>query len=396
MITLRPAGTCLVCAPAPAPLLRSFATPGTAPREKFLAALPRLCAGRAAELCGSQDNPLVVYLADALVWIGTYVVYEDSVTLHKQLEAALAAAEESFVRFQGAAAQLEAAVTRAKTRLAQADTRIAEAEAELVRLKTKLARAEVQLAQNRTRLSDLRAELGSLRGGYLLPSAGLLRAYAEGLGGALLDLAEAAHRCPVWPVRAALGAALAARNAAIEGDVEAVDRFSRNWLGLAHPERWRTAVEAALLGDWVAVLGRGTATDPHIQALLRRHADAEHQALQPLWERKVRGKRTVLISQPLTATLTVQDLLAERGTPESEVLRAELGDSRLTTVLRGLTPEEAAVAYHWAAHGDSWARAALATGRPSAYGERVRRKLKRLGERHTERAATAHQFQVAA
>ncbi|MEU1106601.1 hypothetical protein ABZ408_37445 [Streptomyces tibetensis] len=203
----------------------------------------------------------------------------------------------------------------------------------------------------------------------------------------LLLMLEELSTTPSVPARAALSAALAARNAAIEGDSETVDAFSRTWLGLSRPEAWREAVEIALLGDWTETLGRGLATDAYISDLLHRHAGSEHRALQPLWERRVRGKRTVLLGQPLGADLTVQDLLAQRHTPEDAALAEELADSRLLAVLRGLAPDEAALARAWAAGGDSWAQAALEAGLPTAYGERVRRKLKRLGSRHTARTA---------
>ncbi|MCZ0211338.1 hypothetical protein OZK63_38920 [Streptomyces sp. UMAF16] len=205
----------------------------------------------------------------------------------------------------------------------------------------------------------------------------------------ILEMLGALSEAPSVSARAALSAALAARNAAIEGDAEAVDAFSRTWLGMSRPAAWREAVEAALLGDWVEALGRGRATDTYISDLLRQHAGSEHRALQPLWERRVRGKRTALLGQPLGPGLTVQDLLTEECTAEDEALAAELADSRLLAVLRALAPNEAALARAWAASGESWAQASLDAGLPAAHGERVRRKLKRLGIRHTARAAAA-------
>jgi len=63
--------------------------------------------------------------------------------------------------------------------------------------------------------------------------------------------------------------------------------------------------------------------------------------------------------------------------------------SRISTVLCGLTPEEQAVALFWARTGDSWEHAALETGLSAAYGERVRRKLKRLGSQHVRRSSAS-------
>ncbi|MFD3874419.1 hypothetical protein [Streptomyces sp. NPDC058623] len=187
--------------------------------------------------------------------------------------------------------------------------------------------------------------------------------------------------------RDALIAALVARNAAIEGDSAGVDAFSRDWLGLSHPERWRGAVEMALLGDWVDQLGAGMAHDLVITSLLQGHSKREHKQLQPLWERRTRGRQTALLSQPLSRTTTVADLLTEYRTPESEALWAELSDYRVTAVLRGLSSEEEAVARRWAESGEAWSDAAIGAGMATSYGERVRRKLRRLGARQAERAA---------
>ncbi|MEU9118208.1 hypothetical protein AB0D04_42490 [Streptomyces sp. NPDC048483] len=209
------------------------------------------------------------------------------------------------------------------------------------------------------------------------------------IGKALLLLADVDPLYLTRQERALLRDALTARNAAIEGDTETVDAFARTWLGLDRPERWREAVEMALLGDWAESLGQGAATDPYVRGLLLRQVRARHRDLRPLWERRVRGGRSVLLSRPVGTTLTVADLLAEHRAPESEALAAELEEGRLASVLRALHPAEAAVARAWAMNGESWDRAAAAAGQPEAFGERVRRKLKRLGARHATRSEAA-------
>ncbi|WP_052758111.1 hypothetical protein [Streptomyces yangpuensis] len=207
------------------------------------------------------------------------------------------------------------------------------------------------------------------------------------IASALLEVASSVCIPVPLVTRDALIAALVARNAAIEGDTDGVDAFSRDWLGFSHPERWRDAVEIALLGDWVDQLGAGTAHDPVITRLLQGHSKREHKQLQPLWERRTRGRRTALLSQPLSQTTTVADLLTEYRTPESEALWAELSDHRVTAVLRALSSEEGAVARRWAESGEAWSDAAVDAGMATSYGERVRRKLRRLGARQAERAA---------
>ncbi|MGW3913237.1 hypothetical protein ACWEBX_17220 [Streptomyces sp. NPDC005070] len=209
------------------------------------------------------------------------------------------------------------------------------------------------------------------------------------IGHALLQLAEAIRDLPPLPARQALLAALEARNAAIEGDTQTVDAFAKDWLGLRHPGRWRAAVEAALLGDWVTTLGRGMAHDRFVLDLLRRHTEAEHTYLQPLWERRARGRRVCLLSQPVGVDLTLQDLLVDHRGPDAAVLAAEYDDSRLAAVLRGLRNDEEALAAEWACTGGTWAQAAATHDRAPEFGERVRRKLKRLGTQHTMRHAPA-------
>ncbi|MFD3572765.1 hypothetical protein [Streptomyces sp. NPDC058644] len=197
-----------------------------------------------------------------------------------------------------------------------------------------------------------------------------------------------AHACgpQLTPItREALLAALTARNAAIEGDHKEVDEFSRIWLGITHPEKWRDAVEMALLGDWVTNLGRGILRDPAVVDLLRHHTQIEHRHLQPLWERKVNGRRTMLLSQPVGSDQVLQDLLTECRTPETELSRTE-HDGRIAAVFRRLTQDEVTVAATWAEAPDiSWHQAALTERLPEAFGERVRRRLKRLGKQHTQR-----------
>ncbi|MFE4018532.1 hypothetical protein ACFXPZ_14075 [Streptomyces sp. NPDC059101] len=193
--------------------------------------------------------------------------------------------------------------------------------------------------------------------------------------------------CLVRPYEAQT-AALIARNAAIEGDSDTVDAFSKNVFGLKHPARWREAVEMALLGDWVASLGTGTATKPHIHDLLRRHADLQHEYLSPVWERRIKGQRTTLLGRPVDETRTIADLLVDYRTPEQHLLSEER-DVQVSAVLKHLSADEQALALAWAERGDSWPAVADELSHERKFGEKVRRKLRRLGDRHDERAAEA-------
>ncbi|MGA5900235.1 hypothetical protein [Streptomyces venetus] len=91
----------------------------------------------------------------------------------------------------------------------------------------------------------IRGVLQSVRAGDKSASKEL----ASVIGSMLLLLAEGEAQAASPPLRSALLAALTARNAAIEGDAATVDAFSDEWLGLSHPQKWREAVEMALLGN---------------------------------------------------------------------------------------------------------------------------------------------------
>lgn len=193
---------------------------------------------------------------------------------------------------------------------------------------------------------------------------------------------------PPPPARAALVAALAARFAALMGDLEGVDDFTRRVLGRARPEEWREGVIGALLGDWVDGLG-DCRSDPELVALLDRCAKEERKRWLPLWNRGTRNGPTRLTSVTIGAGVTLEDALTDHRSAEDVVLRHEFDDERIGAVLRGLTADEAAVAVRLARDGGSWLQAAVEAGLPPSYGDRVRRKLRRRGALHAERTAAS-------
>ncbi|WP_328688002.1 hypothetical protein OHA74_53745 [Streptomyces phaeochromogenes] len=208
------------------------------------------------------------------------------------------------------------------------------------------------------------------------------------LAGILIEVFDTLCCCPIWPDRSALRHALAARNAVIEGNRAKVDSFSSCWLGLSKPDAWRAAVEMALLGEWVNALGGGEADTSALLGLLRQHIRIEHRRQQPLWERRIGGARTVLLGSR-AGEMALGGWLATPGPGEGATLAAELLDPRIAAVLRQLQASEETTAHLWACSGDSWAWAAAEAGLPVLHGERVRRKLKRLGSQHTVRADAA-------
>ncbi|MFF3113612.1 hypothetical protein ACFVSN_31015 [Kitasatospora sp. NPDC057904] len=144
----------------------------------------------------------------------------------------------------------------------------------------------------------------------------------------------------------------------------------------------------ALLGDWVDRLGTFL-TDPDLLAILRAYTHTEHRRWQPLWERKACGARVRMAGVTVADGITLQEALADHRSAEDLALSREIGDERIRAVLRSLDTVEAAVAWAYAEGTGAWPDAARATGNTEQFGERVRRKLHRLGDRHNQRAMAA-------
>ncbi|MEU3352310.1 hypothetical protein [Streptomyces sp. NPDC037389] len=190
--------------------------------------------------------------------------------------------------------------------------------------------------------------------------------------------------------------AVAARQAAVAGREAQVETFMTEVLGLWRGARWHEPVSTALLGDWVGSLHTDGRILPGALEQLEAEARLLHRQLTPLWERKCRGERLRSLDFALGDGLTIYDLVADGPDPYEVLFGALPEDARLVVVLAELTPTERAVAMAWAnPQTTSWADAAAhvieldpsgcAGHLPIALGERVRRKLKRLGERHTRR-----------
>ena len=88
--------------------------------------------------------------------------------------------------------------------------------------------------------------------------------------------------------------------------------------------------------------------------------------------------------------LTIADLVPDTRLTEDLVLASEWEEQRLSRVLGRLKPDELRVTNVYAQRSElTWAEAARIAGAadPAAVGERIRRKLKRLGAEDKRRAA---------
>lgn len=181
--------------------------------------------------------------------------------------------------------------------------------------------------------------------------------------------------------------ALNARHAALSGDHAYVDGFTFKVLG--RWSGWREPVSTALLGDWADTLFSDGRLSPDALTLLKKEASTIHRQHTPVWDRKIGRKRLLLLDTPLTEGMTLHDLLADQPGPELPSSVDQLDDPRLRGILKQLTPEYEAVVLALSNPGVStWAEAAALAGAPvpGTYGEKVRRKVKRLAAEIGSRA----------
>ncbi|MHA4820181.1 hypothetical protein ACXZ65_38195 [Streptomyces aculeolatus] len=188
-----------------------------------------------------------------------------------------------------------------------------------------------------------------------------------------------------------LASALAARQAALQGESRVVSRFALHALGRCGA-RWQEAVSTALLGDWAAPLSEQGMLEVRALDELAREATVIHRQLLPLWRRRVRDRRVLLLETPLGDNLLLRDLLVAVGQPASDAVD---GDGRLAAVLASLRDAERVVVLARAEPGvTTWAEAAWLAGAddPRTAGERVRRRGKRLAAQQGARQTAARRL----
>ena len=177
------------------------------------------------------------------------------------------------------------------------------------------------------------------------------------------------------------------------------DAFNQQHLAVPGGPQWREAASTAVCEPFWTTGMDGTRTiDEVFMGLMRAEVRMIHRQLVPLWRHKVSSSRLRMLEAPLGGSgLTLLDVVAGELRMDDLVFEADFDDPRIGAVLAGLTVEERRVAMAWA-HPltDSWTEAARFAGAtdPEAFGERVRRKVKRLGIEYARRRASAVQKTV--
>ncbi|MGW7343041.1 hypothetical protein [Streptomyces sp. NPDC054854] len=188
----------------------------------------------------------------------------------------------------------------------------------------------------------------------------------------------------------AVAAALCARRAILESEgvddwKPAVASFARTYLGVSRTDgEWLEAVSTALLGNWVDALEAPPNSGGTLHHL-RREARTVHRQLMPLWQRKSGPGRVWMLDYRLPSGETLHELVAGSSRIEDEFLDWSPDRGDTCVVLGRLKEDERRVAQAFALGGGSWAEAAESAGLTPQIGERVMRKLRRLGVEYRRR-----------
>lgn len=171
---------------------------------------------------------------------------------------------------------------------------------------------------------------------------------------------------------------------------EEVDTFAAKALAVPRSDRWRQAVATALLGDWCDPLFRAGQLPHTALGALKAEARTLHRQLVPTWRRRTVHGQVLSLDAGLGDGLSLYDLVAADVHHLAHTTGGVFDDERLNSVLRALNPAERRVVLAYAeGEGTTWTEAAAVVGTadPAAFGERVRRKVKRLAAEQRRRAA---------
>ena len=211
---------------------------------------------------------------------------------------------------------------------------------------------------------------------------------AESLATDALQLGQQARQiADAWAQRAYF-AMLAAQNAAVNDDIEAVEEFFVDWMDLPR-RRWKERVVAgsdALIEVRLEEFGSDTVVD--LLDLIEKNTNTRlRRGLTLLTETELNGHRVVSLESLSARTgkpfMAAEDFLPAAPSAEERAMARlnQINDARLAAVLGSLSPIEASVVWAHELTGDSWEAAAHACGLPASESERVRAKLHRRARR---------------
>ncbi|WP_392900707.1 hypothetical protein [Streptomyces sp. LN699] len=166
-----------------------------------------------------------------------------------------------------------------------------------------------------------------------------------------------------------------------------IDHVAAQVLVVSRSQRWREAVSTALLGSWCDPLWDSGHLPVTALGALKAEARVLHRQLVPVWQRGPRHGRVLSLDADLGG-LSLYDLVASNDDLLEQAAGTDFTDERLIALLPCLNPAEQQVVFALAGgEGTTWTEAAAVAGAtdPEAFGERVRRKTRRLAAEQRRR-----------
>jgi hypothetical protein len=209
---------------------------------------------------------------------------------------------------------------------------------------------------------------------------GVWRAPEESIAKMLQSFSTLADHGLAWGWRA-LMAALRARRAVLRGDVEAIVRFLRQWLGFKRTPPTLVDAASSVLLEEAAWLPIGLEADEKLCPRIRKLTIDEHRNFRFIGDTQLVGRRVDALDRPVTiadepgANVTLVDVTP---TPPPPPNMDDISDPRLLWIINKLDERERRILRMKGEEKRTWADAAVPCGLAPADGENLRRKVKRL------------------
>lgn len=211
---------------------------------------------------------------------------------------------------------------------------------------------------------------------------GLLRAPEESIAKALQSFSMLADQGVAWGWRA-LWATLRAQGAVLRGDLEAIARFLREWLGFKKTPHTLVDAASAVLLEEAAWLPVGLAGDDKVCPLIKKLTIREHRNFRPIGETELCGRsvdsldREVMISRDEVVSVPLVEVVPA---PSPAAGVDDISDPRLVRIIDKLTEREKTILRVRGEKARNWPDAAVMCGATRAEVENLRRKIKRLSK----------------
>lgn len=210
---------------------------------------------------------------------------------------------------------------------------------------------------------------------------GLWRAPQESIAKVLQSFSTLADQGMAWGWRA-LRAALRARRAVLRGDLEAIARFLREWLGFKNTPPTLVDAASAVLLEEAAWLPADVDVDEDVCPRIRKLTIREHRNFRLIGDTELCGRsvdsldREVMISRSEAVSVPLVEVVPAPPPPAGV---DDISDPRLVSIIDRLTERERTI-LQVRAETRNWPDTAVMSGATRAEVENLRRKVKRLSK----------------